>query len=80
MEFSTKIMHSAFTTLYLLQMKKDEKDLGKESEATPSIYGFLEENWLKSLLEKPIKKEGVDINKEEPEEKRNEEGGKKEGN
>ena len=51
-------------------------DLGKESEIIYSIYGFLAEDWLKTLLDKPIKEGRKDINKEEPEKKKSMEGGK----
>ncbi len=42
-EFSTKIMHSATTSLYFLQVDKAEKDLGKERKTTRFIYDFLAE-------------------------------------
>ena len=51
--------------------------MGKEREAMHSIYSFLVEDWLKMLLNKPIKKEEVDLNREEPKEKKVEERGEK---
>jgi hypothetical protein len=68
-EFSTKVMHSTETTLYFLQVNKDVKDLGKERENSLSIYGFLVEDWMKTLLDKPIKEEGVTVDKDGPEAK-----------
>ena len=46
-------------------MNKDEKYLGKDREITHSIYGFIVEDWLRALLDKPIKDEGVDLNRED---------------
>ena len=46
-------------------MKKDEKDLGKDRETTHSIYGFVVEDWLRVLLDKPIKDEVVDLKSED---------------
>ena len=55
-KFITKVMHLATTTLYFLSMNKEEKESGKESETTHSLYIFLVGDWLKTLLEKPIKR------------------------
>lgn len=52
--------------------------MGKESETTRSIYSFLAEDWMKMLLDKPIKEDGMDLNREEPKEE--EEWGEKAGN
>lgn len=71
-EFTMKVMHFSTSTLHFLKMNNEKKDIGKESKATHSIYGFLVEDWLKMLLDKPIKEEGVDLNREEPKEKEEE--------
>ena len=42
-EFSTKFIHFVATTLYFLQAYKEE-DLGKTTNTTCSIYGFLAED------------------------------------
>ena len=46
-------------------MNKDEKYLGQGREITHSIYGFVVEDWLRALLDKPIKDEVVNLNKED---------------
>jgi uncharacterized phage infection (PIP) family protein YhgE len=43
-EFSTKVMNFVATTLYFLQTNKEENDLGKTTDTTHSIYGFLEKD------------------------------------
>ena len=43
-EFLTKLMHSMATTLHFLHANKEEKALGKTSERTYSIFGFLVDN------------------------------------
>ena len=68
-KFSTKVIHSVATTLYFLQVNKDVKDMGKESKTSQSIYGFLAEDQIKTFLEKPIKEEGVTMDKDGPEAK-----------
>lgn len=78
-EFSTKFMHYAATTLYFLHLNKEEKDLGKESETTRSIYGFLVEDLLKTIFDKPIKVEGEGVDKDMPQEKKEDDHGQKEG-
>lgn len=70
-EFSTKEMHSVATTLYFLQANKEEKYLGNTTDRTPSIYGFLAEDCLKTILDKPMKVEEEDATRETPEEKKN---------
>lgn len=55
-QFSTKVMHSIATTLYFLQVNKEGKDAGKYSETTHSLYSFLVDDWLKTLLEKPSRR------------------------
>ena len=40
-DFSMKVMHLTKTTLYFLQINKEEKEMGKESETTHSLYSFL---------------------------------------
>ena len=57
-------------------MNKDEKDLGKESETTQSIYGFLAKDWLKMILDKLVKVEAKDMNKDVLEEKKDEDHGR----
>ena len=53
-EFITKVMHLATTAFYFLQMNKEEKESGKESETTHCLYIFLVGDWLKTILEKLI--------------------------
>ena len=60
MDFFTKVMHLVATTLYFVYMNKDEKEKGKESETTHSLYNFLENNRCKSLVDKPIKEEDLE--------------------
>ena len=48
-------------------MKKDVKDLVKKSKTSRSIYGFLAEDWVKTLLHKPVKEEGVIVDNNVPE-------------
>lgn len=56
-----KVMHSTPTTLYFLQVNKDEKEMDEVSKTTCSIYSFLVEDWLKTFLDKPIKEEGWNL-------------------
>ena len=39
-KFSTRVMHPKTTTMYFLQVNKEE-EVGKESETTFSFYNFL---------------------------------------
>ena len=73
-------MHSAATTLYFLQVNKEEKDLGKATKTTWFIYGFLVEEWLKTILDKPVKVEEEYTDKDVPKEKKDDKQGKEEGN
>ena len=50
-------------------MNKDVKDLGKESATSHSMYDFLMEDWMKNLLDKPVKEEGVTMDRDELEAK-----------
>ncbi len=61
------------TTLYFLQVNRDVKDMCEESESTNSLYNFLVKDLLKILLDKTIKEEGVDVNRDEPKVKNGEE-------
>lgn len=67
-EFSTKVMQSVAKTLYFLQGNTDKQDLGKTTKTTQSIYGFLKEDWLKTILDKPVKVEEKDAVGEAPKE------------
>ena len=60
-------------------MNKDVKDLVKKSKTSRSIYGFLAEDWVKTLLHKPVKEEGVIMESNGPEVKDVGELHKKEG-
>ena len=62
-------MYFVPTTIYFLEVNNNEKDLGKESKSTLSIYNFMREDWLRMLLCKPLKDEEVDVNKDESEKK-----------
>ena len=74
-EIFTKVMHFVATTLYFLQVNKEEKDLGKATKTTQSIYGFLWEDWLKTISDKLVKVEGEDAYKDALEEKEEEKQG-----
>ena len=78
-KLSKKLMHFIANTLCFLQVHKDVKDFSQESETTWSIYGFLVEDQLKKLLDKPVEEERVEVNKDKPKEKKNEELEKNEG-
>ena len=57
----------------------EEKEFGKESENTHSLYNFLVDDWLKTLLENDVKEKVEKLAMEDHDEK----GGdleKKEGN
>lgn len=53
--------------------------MGKATETTESVYRFLVEDWLKIILDKLIKVEGKDVNKDVPD-KKEEKHGKEKGN
>ena len=61
-------------------MNGDEKQVGKESETNRSLYCFLVDDWLKTLLEKPIKEEVTKLTMEDPNEKKGENLEDNEGN
>ena len=57
-EFITKVMHLATTILYFLQANTKEKESSKENETIHSLYIFLVDDWLKTLLKKKLREGG----------------------
>lgn len=79
-ELSTKVMHSATTTLQFIQANKEQKDLRKTTKETHSIYEFMVEDRLKTILERLVKVEEENAVREVLEEQDNRNSKKEEGN
>ena len=50
-------MHSVAKNLYFLHGKNEDNKIRKESKVTHSLYNYLREEWLKTVMEHSVKKE-----------------------
>ena len=68
-EYTTKVMHLVTTVLYLLYVNSEEKDEGKEREATLLLYNFVADDVFKIMMDKPMKKEDYGASEKDPDDK-----------